>query len=468
MNRSTFGRALSVSMCLLAGRAGAQAENPSVGEILKQLQSLQKRFEALEDTHRKDQERIGELETRLQRLEAPSSTEADALERTRIQEEIRAQLGGAEVPAASAGPFDLSAGGFGAGTAFNPQITVFLDTGGSLSSRGRNQALNRFNLREVELDLRSAISPSADGVLIIAVGEEIESDLRGDVSITRDVDVEEGYIDFHSLPHDLSLRIGRFRAPFGRNNLLHTHDLPQVTRPSAVQAFLGAEGLITTGASVGWLVPNPWDKYVEATVSVVNADGGSESPILGGPNAEDPAVVAHVKFFDDLTDTSSVEIGGSYLFGRTSGDADFDANVFGLDLTYRWLDPDPSLFRSLLLQSELFWGQNDVDRGAFRSGRNDSFGAYVAAQYQLHRDWYVGLRADYTEFPDSDARGTGDYDFALSPNVTWYITEFLRARLEYQHRIFHVDDDSRSEEAVFLQFTGVFGSHPPHPYWVNR
>jgi hypothetical protein len=413
----------------------------------------------LEQRHERDQERIRELESRLSRLEGgpepgvPGAAEASAV---------------AEAAPVPRGALDLSSGGYGAGNALNPEITVFIDTGASISSDGSNKALNRFNLREVELDLRAAISPSADGVLIIALGEEIESERSGDVEIDRHVDLEEGYIHFHTLPHDLALKVGKFRNVFGRNNLLHTHDLPQVTRPLAVTNFLGPEGLATVGASLSWLVPNPWDKYLETTVEVVNADGGHESPILGGPNADNPAVLGHVKFFDEITQTSTYEIGGTYLFGKTGSDPDFDANVFGLDLAYHWTHPDPSRFRSVLLQGEAFWARNDIDRGPFQSSRNDSFGAYAFAQYQLDQNWYLGLRGDYSDFPTSESRSSDDYDVAISPYVTWYINEFLRARLEYQHRLFDIDGRTSSEEAVFLQFTGVIGAHPPHPYWVYR
>jgi len=447
---------------------GSAAGRPSDEDVRDLIKQMNKRIEALEQRHQTDQERIKNLEQRLAQIEQSDTDEqrkAEAEEiKTEVKEEIKSELAATQ----RAGLFDLSTGAVGSGNALNPQITVFFDTGGSLSSDGSNNALNRFNLREVELDIRAAISLSVDGVLIVAMHEEIESEANGDVDIDREVDVEEGYLDFHTLPYDLALRVGKFRNAFGRNNLLHTHDLPQVTRPLVIRSFFGGEGLTTTGLSLSWLVPNPWDEYIETTVEVVNADGGHESPILGGPNADNPAVLGHVKFFHDVTETSSFEVGGSYLFGHTSDDPDFDANAFGLDLTYHWDDPDPSRFRSWLVQSELFWSHNDVDRGPFQSSRNDSFGAYAFAQYQIGQNWYVGLRGDYTEFPNSETRGADDYDVAVSPYVTWYITEFLRARLQYEHRWFDLDDGSAEEDALFLQFTGVIGSHPPHPYWVRR
>ncbi len=442
----------------------ATAEPPPKEDLSALLQQLTRRIDELEKQHRQDQQRIETLEQRLTELEHAAE-----------HERIEPQTPPAETPPPAAVPPPttstpawLSLSGMGTGNELNPAITVFLDGGGSLSSRGENKALNRFNLREVELDLRAAISPAADGVLILTAEENIEQDRSGRVDISRDVDIEEGYIFFHSLPHDLSLKLGKFRNAFGRNNVLHTHDLPQVTRPLAVTNFLGPEGLLTTGASLSWLVPNPWDQYLQLTVEVVNDDGGEESPLLGGANADNPAVVGHLRYFRDLTETSTLEVGGSYLFSRTGERSDFDANLFGLDLTYQWIDPDPSRFRSLVLQSELFWAQNDVDRGPFRSGRNDSFGMYAFAQYQLSQNHYVGLRADYSEFPNSTVRSTRDADFALSPYLTWYFSEFLRARLEYQHRWFDRNHGPDDEDAVLLQFTGVVGAHPPHPYWVHR
>jgi hypothetical protein len=453
--------ACAVALVCLAVPAAGQDRPPGAQDMKAELQKLRERLDALEQRHQEDVRLIRELESRLDQLEAQANAEPAGPEGGPLP-------GAAREPAAGAGLFDLSAASATADNAYNPQITVFIDTGVSVSNEGRNKALNRFNLREVELDLRAAISPQADGVLILAIPEEIESQRGGGVEISHSLELEEGYLDFHTMPHDTAMRIGKFRASFGRNNLLHTHDLPQVTRPAALQAFFGPEGLSSTGASLSRLVPNPWDQYIELMAEVVNADGGEEAPILGGPNADNPAVVAHLRFFRDVGPTGTIELGGSYLYAHTSERGDFDANVFGLDAAYTWTDPDPGKFRSFLLQGEVYYARNDVDRGWWDSERNGSLGAYAFAQYQLDREWYVGLRGDYTQFPNSETRGSNDWDAAGSPYVTWYLTEFLRVRLEYQHRLRKILGNRDREDALFLQLTGVFGSHPPHPYWVRR
>jgi hypothetical protein len=416
-----------------------ESEPPAMEALLEEMRRMSERVETLEKEREVDRSRMRELEDSLARLESPGAGENEA-------------------DAATA---------FGQGNLFNPELTVFGDLGGSLSTNGDDKSFNRFNIREFELDFRAAVTPWADGVLILAVGEEIEQ-VGGEAEIHTHFGVEEGYLNFHTLPHDLALKAGRFRSAFGRNNLLHTHDLPQVTRPLAVEAFLGHEGLVTTGGSLSWIVPNPWERYIELITEVVNSDGGEESPLLGGPNANNPAVISHLKLFEDVGDWSSLEVGGSFLFGHSSSENDSRAYMFGLDATYLWRDPEKPDFRSLLLQGELFWASNDWELETGDVERNQSLGFYASGQYQFAENWYAGLRFDYTEFPNLEYRDSDDWDWALSPSVSWYLSEFLRLRLEYQHRSIERFGNRRDEDNLMLQLTFAIGAHPPHPYWVNR
>jgi hypothetical protein len=430
-----------------------------------ELRLLRDRMGTLEQQHAADQQRIGQLEEQLSEVRARQQNPSLDEERAReVRQLVQDALDDADRRTTTQ---PSSKSGWGQGNLFNPQISAFLDMGASISTNRDNEALNRFNLREAELDFRDAIAPFADGVLILAIHEEIEEE-GGGIAVDTAFEVEEGYINFHTLPYDLQLKGGKFRNAFGRNNLLHTHDLPQITRPLVVQAFFGHEGLATVGASTNWLIPNPWDKFTDLTIEVVNADGGEEAPILGGPNADNPAVLAHLKFFDDFGAAGSFEVGGSYLYAHTSDDHEFDANVFGVDLTYKRLDPDAPDSRSMLVQSEFFWSSNDLAESDLGSFRNDSFGMYAFAQYQLGLNWYTGVRFDYTEFPNSEIFGPSDLQWAGSPYVTWYLNEFLRLRFEYQHVESEMAGGWDSDDNFLFGLTFSIGSHPPHPYWVNR
>ena len=441
-----------------AGTAGhAVGQDPPTNQqteqgqdpLRREIQQLREELQSLRNKSNIDQLRIQELEERISNLEQAQAEEPDFRD-----------------PAMDPSQDPMITGGT-QGNLLNPEITVFLDMFGSLSDDSNNKALNRFSLREVEVDFRAAIAPIADGVFIGSFAEEIEQMMDGTVDIERNVEIEEGYVDLHTLPGEFALVAGQFRNEFGRNNLLHIHDLPQVDRPHAYRAFFGEEGLITTGVSVDHLIPNPWDSYVNLAAQVVNSDSGPESPVLGGPNADNPAVLGHLTWFQDVGETSSIELGGSYLWARSGAGSSMRSNTYGVDFTWQWQDPEAADSHSALVQSELYWSDIDVDN-MFLTGNNDAFGMYAFAQYQLDLNWYTGLRYDYTEFPNSDIRNPDDHDWAISPYISWYITEFLRLRFEYQHLEREISGVDEDEEIFFLQFTAAFGSHPPHPYWVNR
>src|SRR5205085_78631 len=112
---------------------------------------------------------------------------------------------------------------------FNPRMVVAGDLVGRLAA-GHDKTLvegkavdDRISFREAEIDTRADIDPYAKGVVIFAFGESDPGHFE--------VDLEEAYFTLESLPYNLKLQAGRYRVPFGRMNALHTHDLPQTTRP---------------------------------------------------------------------------------------------------------------------------------------------------------------------------------------------------------------------------------------------
>ncbi|MCB9838164.1 MAG: hypothetical protein H6813_02395 [Phycisphaeraceae bacterium] len=462
MRHQTTRLALSVAIALgviapVSAQTGSQTTTPpmqeeTIDDLLREIDLLRRRVETLEQQRKQQVEQVQQQPPDLQ---PPPTRPAP-------------QEAGQTAPKAADLTFNDQQGGgaLGQGNLYNPAITIFGDLGVSASTRGDNDAVNRFNLREFEFDARAAISPIADGVFIATFGEEL-NDTPSGLDVSTAVDVEEAYVSFHTLPYGLTAKVGKFRNAFGVVNTLHTHDQPQVTRPLASQAFLGPEGMSTIGASASWLVPNPWDQFFELTGELINADGGEESPILGGPDAQNPAYLAHLKWFRDVGDYGSLELGGSYLYAKTAPDNDFDANVFGIDATLKLPDPDAPNLRGFLWQSELYASRNDVftDPGGFS---NNSWGMYSFVQRQFDQSWYAGVRFDYTEFPNDELRGPGDRDWGVSPYITWYLSEFLRLRFEYQHHEFETGGSWDHEDNFYLQLTFVLGAHPPHPYWVNH
>jgi hypothetical protein len=100
----------------------------------------------------------------------------------------------------------------------------------------------------------------------------------------------------------------------------------------------------------------------------------------------------------------------------------------------------------------------DVDTS--RTDTQHALGAYVLAQQQINRDYYAGVRLDWTQNPLDDQQEV----WAVSPYVSWYWSEFLRFRVEYQHK----GGDVKDEDTLYFQCTFIYGAHPPHPYWAMR
>lgn len=345
---------------------------------------------------------------------------------------------------------------------FNPSIAVVTDFLGTWSNARANDAYNRYDVREAELDFRAAVDPRADAVVVLAFARDVENPVFPEPDAPSgpesSVEVEEAYLLLHDFGiSNLTAKLGRYHLRFGRQNLLHLHDLP-TSDPSFVnQAFLAPEALSDAGLSLSYLVPNPWDQYFEVDFELISGEGaGAESPTLQGDlTADSPAFNTHLLWNTDLASGWNLELGGSWLHGHADPDNARDVDLVGTDLTLIRTDPSGG-FNNLLLQGELIYGSVDQPDDT----TSNAWGAYVLAQQQFNKDWYAGVRFDWTEDPgDAGAEAWG-----VSPYASWYWSEFLRFRLGYQHR----DGDVPDADVVALQVTWIFGAHPPHPYWSMR
>ncbi|MEE9271642.1 MAG: hypothetical protein V3V49_15450 [Candidatus Krumholzibacteria bacterium] len=342
---------------------------------------------------------------------------------------------------------------------FNPRVTVFgnflgrVDSDPVLTEEG-DPIDDRFNLREVEVDFRAAVDPWADAVVITTWESEVPNQFS--------TEIEEGYVTLKKLPlldaapWGLKLKAGRYRPEFGRFNKIHTHDLPQTTRPRSLQTFLGEEGFIQNGLSAQFFLPTPGEaSTLEATVDVLN---GGNLPVAGENIGSDPAVLGHLKWFWDVAAGHDVEIGASYYQSKFDAAGDLDTKLYGVDLSYRWKPFGGGEWRSFLVGGELLGA--DID-GA--GGIVTPLGFYGWSQYQFNRRLYLGVRYDFAQ----DLADTNLENRTGGAFLSYYTTEFLRFRLGYEHTksdIPELDDLNTG----YLEINFVFGSHPVEPYWVSR
>ncbi len=392
-------------------------------------------------------EAVRALEARIAQLEEARSDEVDEL-RAQI-EELRYEL--AHPPTAGPDPQNPNI--------FNPEITVngsFLKRSDSqaasandfLDNGGTARVDDQFILREVEVDLRAAISPWSNGVLTVSFESVSDDEFL--------VGIEEGYVNFKRLPlvtnppGGLKLKAGRFRADFGRLNKVHQHDLPQPDHPRALETFLGDHGYIGTGLSGQFFLPSPSESSaLQCSLEYVNGGG---LPAAVNASARDATGVGRLSWFQELSDSHTLDVGFS-----TWSDGS-DHTVFGADLAYEWQPPAQGTWRSLLVGTEFFLG--DFDDPALS---DDPMGYYAYAQYQFDSATYAGITYDYAEeIADESLTTTTSGVF-----VTRYTAEFLRFRLGFEH----TESDITSLDGLdtlFLELAFIFGAHPIEPYWVNR
>ncbi|HYU16448.1 MAG TPA: hypothetical protein VEL05_10260 [Candidatus Acidoferrum sp.] len=358
--------------------------------------------------------------------------------------------------------------------AFNPTVTA---VGNGLYRHDDKDVLsggtpidNQFNLREVELDLRAAVDPFADGVAILSFESEVPGQFEAGV--------EEGYVIIKRLPvplldeppFGLQFKVGRFRPEIGRINVLHLHDLPQMTRPLVVEEFFGEEGYVGNGVSARLLLPgfDPASAF-ELTGQLLTGGGVA---VADGP-AQSPAAIANLRWFRTFAGAHNVDLSAIFHFARTDPAATRNAFTFSGDFLYKWKPLRQGEFRSFVLGGQVFATRRDFveeldtngdgEPDAVQDGEASPLGYFGFAQYQVSRTTYLGARWDDTAtITDDSVRRR-----AISAYATWYTSEFLRLRLGYEHRMSDLDDED-GRNSIFAELNFVFGAHPPEPFWVNK
>lgn len=214
----------------------------------------------------------------------------------------------------------------------------------------------------------------------------------------------------------------------------------------------------------------------------------------------------------DVADAQKIFLGASAAFGPNSsgGDGDNTTQIYGADLSWNWKPAGhKGGFPFVTWQTEGILrkyqaGAFDWDEGA-NGGDSDGdgfvdpgtvvdlrtslpavlaretltdYGFYTQLLYGFKKNWVAGLRFDYLTgdrgnyetIPLALADGAGggsllgrdplrNERWRISPNLTWYPTEYSKLRLQYNY------DDRRDigiDHSVWLQFEFALGAHAAH------
>jgi hypothetical protein len=424
--RLTFFLALLLTGVAAPGSAQQRAQRP----------------DSLEAEVRRLRLRIDSLQLVLERLVG------DRRDTAQVQDELAALRAAAR---AAAGATPDTAAPQGSRTRdlqmLNPEISATGDVVGSYARTAGTGTATAVP-REFEFSFQSALDPYTRTKIFATYEQEL--DIAGYPEEDGEdehggFEIEEGYLYWVGLPGAVGLKAGKFRQDIGLYNRWHTHALWEVDRPLPAVAFLGHDGLIQTGVSVTApslrIGPSTQTAVFEATAGTNDAlfAGGSELSYLG-----------RVQSFWDVGGVSYLQLGATGVWGENTNES-LTSRLVALDFAFRWAPPGRALYRDVSIKGEWYFGNREVG-GVSETGH----GGYGQLNVRLDRRWIVGARVDYL-----DPYGDEPALWQIVPTISWWQSEWVRVRLQYNHVRPDIGDTGHT---VLLQVVWAMGPHKHETY----
>ncbi len=473
-----------VVMSLSAARAPAQTAEELQQELkamkaqLEQLQQRMKKQEALINKLSKEK-KVPPVAAPVAEVPVPTPPAPPSL----VTEATPAVVGPRPQEAWSpAAPIRLVSVG---GAYMNVSFDVLVDAGWStqqdvpLIETGDHDPQQRgFTIPNAEVVFDGAVDPYFKGVGNIVY----KLDQNGGSS----VELEEAYLVTSSLPWNLQFKVGQQFVEFGRFNPQHPHQWEFVDQNLINGRMFGPDGLRSVGARLSWLTPTSF--YSELLLSVLDSSGESafsfrnfDDDLFGRPSVDRPVrspsdmmwVPRYVASFD-LTDSQTLVTGVSGAFGPNASASNTSTQIYGVDGFWKWKPSWQSGgFPFVALQTEGMArryqaGMVEADPAAGipmslpRENLYD-YGFYAQAVYGFTLRWVAGLRGEWVASDEGAFKSDPNREerIRVSPNLTFYPTEFSKIRLQYNFDQGQILGDDSS---AWLQFEFLLGSHGAHKF----
>jgi hypothetical protein len=347
---------------------------------------------------------------------------------------------------------------------------------GAIQVGDHDPHVNGFSIPNVELTLDGAVDPYFKGFSNIVY--------KLDKNAETGVELEEAYVLTTSLPANLQLKVGQFFLEFGRQNNQHPHAWSFVDQPLVMNRMFGPDGLRSQGLRLSWLLPTSF--YTEAMLAVVNATGGTassfrslDSPEIHGGVVNDRLVdrvsdllfVPRLNTSFDLTETQTIVLGVSGAFGPNNSGPSARTQVYGADAYWKWKPAAAQAgFPFLSLQTEAMFRRYDAAQRVSAADPTVTLpnemlkdcGAYAQVLWGIKPRIVAGLRGEFASgaaaaFVSELRRNRS----RISPNFTWYPTEFSKFRAQYNF------DDRKgigTDHSLWFQFEFLLGAHAAHKF----
>jgi len=403
-----------------------------------------------------------ELEKQMQSQQKDYQTQIDNLEK-RLNESAVAKT---NVPATT-NPLNIGLSGlFTAGGSSVDNAAL-----ANLQAGGHDPNKNGFTVQNVELSIGAIVDPYFDAqaniiYLINAQGETV-------------VELEEAYFSSRSLPWGLQVKGGQYFTEFGRQNKQHPHTWAFVDQPVILSRFFGGDGLRSQGVRASWLMPTDW--YSEIYFGMQNPKGETVTSFL---NAAGEEVGGHTlidrnarglgdllystRWLNgfDLSDTMSMNIGVSGLWGPNASGNTTDTEIYGADLYLKWQSSRSQRgYPFIAWHTEVLKRRYEAgDPGDANPETLKDWGMFSQVSWGFTPGWVAGLRWDYaTADGNTSSDPLRDTRKRLSPNLTWYLSEYSKIRLQYNRdSAEHLAE--KTADSLWLQFEFSIGSHSAHTF----
>jgi hypothetical protein len=382
------------------------------------------------------QERLRALEERIVSLEATVASLKTALETSAPMATPNQLPTAPSAPLASAEPSPPLGGAAGMAKALNPDIGVI---GNFVGAAGGNAVapIPALSMQETEIGFQAIVDPYSRADFFVSLGPE-------------GAELEEGYITLTALPGQVLGKVGRMRSNFGKLNPLHNHVLPWVDRPLISANLLGGEeGIVDEGLHVSRILPAPAGLFLEGSAEVYQ---GNSPGLFSSQRRSDVSSIYRLRSYKDITESTNLEVAGSYARGHNDFGSDFLTQLAGADSTLRWKPLRRAIYHSFVARGEALWS-----RRAQPDETKRAFGYYASADYQFARRWFAGMRFDWAE----RARDVEAHDSSQSIVLTYSPSEF--SQLRGQLRRTRYAEASTANEFLF-QFQYNIGAHGAHPF----
>jgi len=350
----------------------------------------------------------------------------------------------------------------------NPEITVCGDAVAGLVIDGDRfyageSDRSGLSIRGLGLHLQHALDPYS----------VFKSALH--VSPEEGIGLEEMYISWFGVVPSLSFTVGRFRQNFGVLNRWHEHDLDQTSFPLALRMVLGDEGLAGDGLGFKWLMPRLWAHANELTIELVD---GTNETLFSGEHFSVPSAMLHLKNYWDLSSSTYLELGLTGMFGANNRRGMLTEDnklvdepwrrtiVAGADLTLYWSPPQRAKYRSFTWRTEFYYANKQLPDDAADAVLH-AWALYSYLQYQFSERWFIGIRGD-VGLPTE--RSNEELAWDVVPYLTFWQSEFVYFRLEYQHGQnipYSASEETlagRTDNRVLLQVDFAAGPHKHEKY----